>query len=143
MPVNARPQTLVASSDAYRNTETTIRQGSQTGASGNITIYPAGNQYFRILSPANNVTVTFAAPSQIYNSIVSTTGAYNISGLSGYTANVWWVEVSNRGSYTVTFNNVSWDGGSVPTLATTGKNLIMFYSPNGGSTIYGSIQYTM
>jgi len=143
MPVNARPLAIAAGSDAYRNTEISIRQGSQTGASGNITIYPAGNQYFRILSPANNVTVTFAAPNQIFKSIVSTTGAYNNPGLSGYTGNIWWVEVSNRGSYTVAFNNITWDGGSVPTLATTGKNLIMFYSPDGGTTIYGSIQYTL
>ena len=96
MPVNARPLTLAASTDAYRNVENTTRLGSQTGATGALTIYPASTQYFRILSPANNVTVTFAAPNQNYSSIVSTTSAFNLPGITGYTGNIWWVEVSNN-----------------------------------------------
>ena len=141
MPVNARPLTLVASTDAYRNTETTIRQVTLTGSSGSITINAAGNQYARIVNPTNNVTVTFSAPNSIFYSIVSSTGAYNIPGLTGGTGNVWYVEVGGRGSYSVLFNNITWDGGVVPTLATTGKSIIMFYSPDNGTTIYGTLLF--
>jgi hypothetical protein len=56
-------------------------------------------------------------------------------------ANTWWVEVANRGSNTVNFSNVSWDGGGTPTLATTGKSVLEFYSRDGGTSIYGRVRF--
>lgn len=141
MPINAYPMTIRGGNDAYLNQTPSLRSTTFTGSSGAVTISPAASQYSRIVNPANNVTVSFTAPAQIFSSIVSAYSAYNLPGLSGYSGNVWFVEVNNRGSFTVLFNNITWDGGTVPTFATTGKSIVMFYSPDGGTTIYGSLQF--
>lgn len=140
MPVTARPLTIVADQDAYRNTDHRMRLKTHSGSvvSGNITVDPT-LQYSRLLMDGNsaNTTVTFSAPNKIYSSITSPTSSYNLPGLSGDTGNIWYVEVRNRGTNTVTFNNVTWDNASVPTIVSSGSTLLGFYSPNGGTTIYG------
>ena len=124
MPITMSPQVLTASQDAYITQGVTARLQTLSGAaaSGSLTVsvidYPV-----TVLSSQTGVsTITFSNVPSNY-------------------ANTWWVEVSNRGSNTVTFSGVTWDGGSTPSLATTGKSVLEFYSRDGGTTIYGRLRF--
>lgn len=124
MPITMSPQVLTASTDAYITQGITARLTSRSGAgaSGSQTISIIDAPVTLLADLTANATVTFS----------------NVP--SGY-ANTWYVEVSNRGSYTVTFSGVSWDGGSAPTLQSTGKTVLEFYSRDGGSSIYGRARF--
>lgn len=124
MPITSSPQVLTQSNDAYITQGVTARLVTRTGAAA------SGAQSISIIdapvtlldSPTANATVTFTNVPSNY-------------------ANTWWVEVSNRGSYTVTFSGVTWDGGSAPSLQTTGKTVLEFYSRDGGTNIYGRARF--
>ena len=124
MPITMSPQVLTASQDAYITQGVTARLQTLSGsnANGSLTVsvidYPV-----TVLSSQTGVsTITFSNVPSNY-------------------ANTWWVEVSNRGSNTVTFSGVTWDGGSTPSLATTGKSVLEFYSRDGGTSIYGRVRF--
>ena len=42
----------------------------------------------------------------------------------------------------VAFNNIVWDGGSAPTIASgTNKTVLEFYSWDGGTNVYGAVKF--
>jgi hypothetical protein len=122
MAISSQPTVLAESVDAYINAGNTTRLQTITGSTGAINISITNGAVSRISSLAGNTAVTFT----------------NIP--SGY-ANQWLVEVANRGANVVTFSGVTWDGGSVPTIVASGKTVLKFYSSDGGSTIYGAVEF--
>lgn len=118
MAITSSPQVLSASADAYINAGATTRLQTLTGSTGFITVSIVDGAAIKLVNVTGTTAVTFS----------------NIT--SGY-ANQWTVEVVNRGSNPVTFQGVTWDGGVAPTLSTTGKTVVQFYSADGGATIYG------
>lgn len=124
MPITMSPQVLTASTDAYITQGVTARLQTLSGAAatGAVSISVIDFPVTVLDSQTNSSTITFT----------------NVP--SGF-ANTWWVETSNRGSNTVTFTGVTWDGGSAPSLQTTGKTVLEFYSRDGGSTIYGRARF--
>ena len=125
MPITMSPQVLTASTDAYITQGVTARLQTFTGASANgaITVSVIDFPVTVLRNQTATSTITFSNVPDNY-------------------ANTWWVEVANRGSNTVNFSNVSWDGGGTPTLATTGKSVLEFYSRDGGTSIYGRVRFT-
>jgi hypothetical protein len=124
MPITMSPQVLTASTDAYITQGVTARLQTFTGAAANgaITVSVIDFPVTVLRNQTATSTITFSNVPDNY-------------------ANTWWVEVANRGSNTVNFANVSWDGGGSPTLATTGKSVLEFYSRDGGISIYGRVRF--
>lgn len=122
MAISSQPTVLAQSTDAYINAGNTSRLQTLTSSTGAVTINPSNGAFTKMSSLAGNVTITF-------------------TGLpSGY-ANQWYLEVANRGSNTVSFTGVTWDGGSAPTIVSSGKTVLVFYSTDGGATIYGKAHF--
>jgi len=124
MPITMSPQVLTASTDAYITQGVTARLQTFTGAAANgaITVSVIDFPVTVLRNQTATSTITFSNVPDNY-------------------ANTWWVEVANRGSNTVNFANVSWDGGGSPTLATTGKSVLEFYRRDGGTSIYGRVRF--
>ena len=124
MPITMSPQVLTASTDAYITQGVTARLQTLTGAAANgpITVSVIDFPVTVLRNQTATSTITFSNVPDNY-------------------ANTWWVEVANRGSNTVNFSNVSWDGGGTPTLATSGRSVLEFYSRDGGTTIYGRVRF--
>jgi hypothetical protein len=118
------PQVLTASQDAYITQGVTARLQTLSGAAA------AGAVSISVIDYP--VTVLSGQTG------ASTVAFTNVP--SNY-ANTWWVEVAGRGANTVTFTGVTWDGGSAPSLATSGKSVLEFYSRDGGTTIYGVARF--
>jgi len=50
------------------------------------------------------------------------------------------IEITNGGSQTIAWPSaVKWPGGTTPTLTTSGVDILVFYTRDGGTTIYGSM----
>lgn len=124
MPITMSPQVLVAGTDAYITQGITARLTTRSGGAA------SGAQTISIID----------APVTLLSSINATTTVAFTNVPDGF-ASTWFVEISNRGSNSVTFTNVTWDGGSAPTLQTTGKTVLEFYSRDGGTTIYGKARF--
>ena len=125
MPITMSPQVLTASQDAYITQGVTARRQVLSGAAaaGAVSISVIDFPVTVLSAQNNNSTITF-------------------TNVPDNTANTWWVEVAGRGTNTVTFTGVTWDGGSAPSLATgTNKSVIEFYSRDGGATIYGVLRF--
>ena len=46
----------------------------------------------------------------------------------------------NAGAYTITWpGSVDWAGGSAPTLTSSGTDVLVFYTYDGGTTYYGFV----
>ena len=124
MPISTKPSAFAVATDAYRTSDGRMGINTLTGQSGAITISPT-SQYTVLSGITGSTTVTFSAPTRL-------------PGTSANTGNVWYVEVRSRGSNSIAFNNISWDGGAAPTFASgTSKTVVGFYSPDFGTTIYG------
>lgn len=77
------------------------------------------------LSLANHFTKTITAATTFTLTNVPATGTFMSFVL----------ELSNAGGYTITWwSNVKWPGGIAPTLSTSGRDVIMFFTHNAGTT---------
>lgn len=147
MSVTSVPQLLEQSNDITINSAqaTRVQTFSGVGASGQLTqalsstmnINPTNGGFVQLTNFNTNVTVTFVGVPGSF------TDPY---GMTMYQSTVWYVDVNNRGTYNVTFNNIVWDGGSAPTLASgTARSMIEFTSHDGttinGKLIYASLSY--
>jgi len=124
MPITMSPQVLVAGTDAYITQGITARLTTRSGAGA------SGAQTISIID----------APVTVLASVNAAT-TVTFTNVPDNFASTWFVEVSNRGANTVTFSGVTWDGGSAPTLATTGKTVLEFFSRDGGTSIYGRVRF--
>jgi hypothetical protein len=119
MAITSVPQVLSQATDAYINAGNTSRLQTPAVQTGSVTVAVTNGAFTKFASITGNLTIAFS----------------NVP--SGY-ANQWYVEIAGRGSNTVAFTGVTWDGGSAPSIASgTGKTVILFYSTDGGTTIYG------
>ncbi len=52
----------------------------------------------------------------------------------------WFLEITNGGAHTITWSGVDqWIGGSAPTLQSSGTDLLMFWTRDAGTTVYGAL----
>ena len=93
---------------------TSLRETSVSMATNNIDL-AAGNLFTKTISGATTLTISNALASGNVNSFV--------------------LELTNAGSATITwFSGVKWAGGTAPTLTASGKDILSFYSIDGGTT---------
>ena len=93
---------------------TGLRETKVAMAANNIDL-AAGNLFTKTISGATTLTISNALASGNVNSFV--------------------LELTNAGSATITwFSGVKWAGGTAPTLTTSGKDILGFYSHDGGTT---------
>jgi len=122
MAITSVPTVLSSSTDVFINAGMTSRIQAYSALSGSLTVNPTSGGFIRILSPSGALAVSF-------------------TGIPAGYSNVWYIEVNNKLAQTLTFSGVTWDGGSAPTLASAANksSLLQFFSPDGGTTIYGKM----
>lgn len=88
---------------------------------------------------SSSVTFDVSAGNFQHGTVTGNTGTVAFSNwpASGRAAFIT-LELTNGGAFTFTWPGaVIWDGGSAPTLQTSGVDVLVFYSRNGGTTIRG------
>lgn len=88
--------------------------------------------------PASNIDL---AAGNFFNKTISTATTFTVSNIatSGVT-NSFILELTNPGSASITWwSGVKWAGGTAPTLTTLGKDILGFYTLNGGATWIGLV----
>jgi len=129
MSVTSVPGILVQGQDTSLSSAQLSRVQVFPNCSGTFNINPTDGGYIQLNSIAADTTINF----------IGTPGSYvDTAGVTRYQPTIWYVEVSNRGTKNVTFNGVTWDGGSAPTIVTTGRTTLIFTSFYG-NTINGAV----
>jgi hypothetical protein len=132
MAITSVPGVIGQSQDALINNAQSSRVQVFTNAAGTYNINPTDGGFIALRTIAAATTVNFLGIPGSY------VDAY---GVTVYRPTVWYVEVSTRGTSSVTFNGVTWDGGSVPNLVSTGRSTLLFTSFDG-TTINGTLLYS-
>jgi len=78
------------------------------------------------LSTANNFRRQFNGAATISFSNVPASNAFGFTLL-----------MVNAGAYSITWPTIRWVGGSAPLLTSSGTDVVVIYTYNGGSTYYG------
>jgi hypothetical protein len=131
MAITSVPGIIGQSQDALTNNAQSSRVQTFPNCSGSFNVNPTDGGFIQLNSIAAATNISFVGLPGSY------TDAY---GATTYRPTIWYVEVANRGSNVVTFNGITWDGGSAPSLVTTGRSTIMFTSFDG-VTINGALLY--
>jgi hypothetical protein len=129
MALTSYPEQLQKSSASYINAGTTYAGAYTTGVNGTVA-----------LVPANQNTTSSSGVGSGYQKIVlsgNATLSWNVTGMISTYASEWYLEIANAGAYTVSWTGVTWSGGSAPTVTTNARSVYQFFSPDGGTTIYG------
>lgn len=110
---------IVGTSDSQTLTNKTItgaKETKTTSSSYNFNL--ANGNYFTHTASANNLTVSNVPATGTVASFI--------------------VELTNGGAYTFSFwSGIKWAGGSVPTLTSSGVDILGFYTHDGGTTWRG------
>jgi hypothetical protein len=78
------------------------------------------------------------ANGNVFTKTISADTTFTITGVPTGKAATFSLVLTNGGAYAITWPaSVKWPNGSVPTLATTGVDLLTFLTPDGGTTWYG------
>jgi hypothetical protein len=113
MSVTSVPGVLVQGQDAAISSAQLSRVQVFPNCSGTFNVNPTDGGFVQLNSIAADSTINFIGiPNQ---------------------PTVWYVEVSNRGTKNVTFNGVTWDGGSAPSIVSSGRTTLIFTSFFGNS----------
>jgi len=89
------------------------------------------------------VTIDSDAGQVQYGTVTGNITSFTISNLTSGVAEFVMLELTNGGAHAITWGAaVKWDGGSAPTLKTTGVDLLLFYSRDGGTTLRARRVYT-
>jgi hypothetical protein len=112
---------------------------SGTSSSGYVNFNPKVNNLGTV---TGSTSVSVSSGSVILiQPIANTSITFTNMPANGY-AGFWEVEVISPGANTVTFNGVTWNGGSAPALQVGSKKTVFtFRTRDGGSTIYGSTSF--
>jgi hypothetical protein len=132
MAITSVPGIITQSQDAVINSAQASRVQTFPNCSGTFNVNPTDGAFVQLNSIAANTTINFIGVPGSY------TDPY---GTVVYRPTIWYVEVANRGANTVAFNGVTWDGGSAPSLVSTGRSTILFTSFDG-VTINGTLLYS-
>ena len=130
--ITSVPGVLTQSQDAVLDSAQITRVQTFPNCSGTFNVNPTDGSFIQLNAIAAATTINFIGIPGSY------TDAY---GATMYRPTVWYVEIANRGSNSVTFNNVTWDGGSAPSIVTTGRTTLVFTSFDG-NTVNGALLYT-
>ena len=132
MPITSVPGVVGQSQDIILNSAQSTRVQTFPNCSGTFNVNPTDGGVIQLNSIANATTINF----------VGIPGSYtDINNSVMYRPTVWYVEVANRGSNSVTFNNITWDGGSAPALVSSGRSTLLFTSFDG-TTVNGTLLYS-
>jgi hypothetical protein len=113
MSVTSVPGVLVQGQDAAISSAQLSRVQVFPNCSGTVNVNPTDGGFVQLNSIAADTAVNFIGiPSQ---------------------PTVWYVEIANRGTKNVTFNGVTWDGGSAPSIVSSGRTTLIFTSFFGNS----------
>ena len=135
--LNSKQDTLVSGTNIK-----TINNASLLGA-GDITVLPSSGgtmtgaitavRETKVAMAANNIDL---ATGNLFTKTISGATTLTISNvLSTGNVNSFVLELTNGGSAVITwFSGVKWAGGTAPTLTTAGKDILGFYSHDGGTT---------
>lgn len=87
----------------------------------------------KVAMAANNINL---ATGNLFTKTISGATTLTISGaLAAGNVNSFVLELTNGGSAVITwFSGVKWAGGTAPTLTASGKDILGFYSHDGGTT---------
>ena len=132
MTITSVPGIIGQSQDAVINSAQVTRVQTFPNCSGTFNVNPTDGGFVQLSTIANATTINFVGIPGSY------TDAY---GATVYRPTVWYVEVANRGSNAVTFNNITWDGGSAPALVSSGRSTLLFTSFDG-VTVNGTLLYS-
>jgi hypothetical protein len=113
MSVTSVPGVLVQGQDAAISSAQLSRVQVFPNCSGTFNVNPTDGGFVQLNSIAADTAVNFIGiPNQ---------------------PTVWYVEIANRGTKNVTFNGVTWDGGSAPSIVSSGRTTLIFTSFFGNS----------
>jgi hypothetical protein len=129
MSVTSVPGVLVQGQDATINSANLSRVQVFPNCSGTFNINPTDGGFIQLNSIAADTTINFIGIPGLYR------GA---GGIGKYQPTIWYVEIANRGTKNITFNGVTWDGGSAPTIVSSGRTTLIFTSVYG-TTISGAV----
>lgn len=76
----------------------------------------------------------------VFTKTISASTTFTITGVSSGKAATFNLILTNGGSYTVTWpGSVKWTDGTAPDLTASGKDVLTFLTPDGGTTWYGTV----
>lgn len=102
------------------NTKSVSYQETKATLSGNNIDLSTGNYFTKTITATTNFTVSNVAPSGTVSSFI--------------------LDITNGGSQTVNFwAGLQWPNGTTPTLTTSGRDVLGFFTHNGGSTWSGFV----
>jgi hypothetical protein len=95
-----------------------------------------GTKEIKVAMSANAIDL---ATGNYFTKTISTNTTFTVSNTpSAGTAVSFILELTNAGAYTLTWwSNLKWEGGSAPTLTSSGRDVLGFYTHDGGSTWNG------
>lgn len=83
------------------------------------------------------VTFDLDAANVFYGTVTGAVTSVTFSGLTSGKAEFWVIEITNGATANIAWpSSVKWDGGTAPTLQTSGVDVLVFYSRDGGTTIH-------
>lgn len=102
------------------NTKSVSYQETKATLSGNNIDLSTGNYFTKTITATTNFTVSNVAPSGTVSSFI--------------------LDITNGGSQTVNWwTGLQWPNGTTPTLTTSGRDVLGFFTHNGGSTWSGFV----
>lgn len=92
----------------------------------------------RVVMPANNIDLS---QGNFFTKTISTATTFTVSNVpASGTAISFILDATNAGSAAITwFSGVKWAGGTAPTLTTTGRDILGFFTYDNGSTWNGLV----
>ena len=124
MSVTSVPGVLVQGQDATISSAQLSRVQVFPNCSGTFNINPTDGGFIQLNSIAADTTVNF----------IGIPGSFtDVNSSAAYRPTIWYVEIANRGTKNITFNGVTWDGGSAPTIVSSGRTTLIFTSFFGNS----------
>lgn len=107
----------------------TLNTVAYNSSNANVTTITSG-------SPNMNLSVSDAFQITVTANTALTFGNAPASGKAKYVS----LEIINGGAFTVTWpTNTRWPGGTAPTLTTSGTDIVVFYTDDGGSNYRAAV----
>jgi hypothetical protein len=107
----------------------TLNAVAYTSSNANVTTITSGSPNMD-LSASDAFQITVTATTAL------TFGNAPASGKAKYVS----LEIINGGAFTVTWpTNTRWPGGTAPTLTTSGTDIVVFYTDDGGSNYRAAV----
>lgn len=95
----------------------------------------------QVTPSANAATITASPAVEVFYCTATTNITFTFAGAQPTgTITEFVLELTNGGAYTITWPaSVDWPSGTAPTLTTSGKDILVFYTRDGGTTWSGAL----